>query len=144
MAQEDEVLLAAEAQLPGGDDEIHWSELESDSSEDVKYFPAAPASHDHGAGGSREPAPESPAAATVTESQVTQPSELTSLLQQLVTQQREDRIAQRRPGEPMRLSLQPFRGRLPESVLQPSSILLGLLTEFHRGQMLSFSRCSRA
>ena len=45
-------------------------------------------------GGSREPAPESPAAATVTESQVTQPSELTSLLQQLVTQQREDRIAQ--------------------------------------------------
>ena len=45
-------------------------------------------------GGSREPVPESPAAATVTESQVTQPSELTSLLQQLVTQQREDRIAQ--------------------------------------------------
>ena len=45
-------------------------------------------------GGSREPAPESPAAATVSESQVTQPSELTSLLQQLVTQQREDRIAQ--------------------------------------------------
>ena len=69
MAQEDEALLAAEAQLPGGDDEIHWSELESDSSEDVEYFPAAaPASHDHEAGGSREPAPESPAAATVTES----------------------------------------------------------------------------
>ena len=41
MAQEDEALLAAEAQLPGGDDEIHWSELESDSSEDVEYFPAA-------------------------------------------------------------------------------------------------------
>ena len=71
MAQEDEALLAAEAQLPGGEDEIHWSELESDSSEDVEYFPAAaPASHDHEAGGSREPAPESPAAATVTESQV--------------------------------------------------------------------------
>src|SRR6185503_4519536 len=33
VAQEDEALLAAEAQLPGGDDEIHWSELESDSSE---------------------------------------------------------------------------------------------------------------
>jgi len=94
VAQEDEALLAAEAQLPGGDDEIHWSELESDSSEDAEYFPAAPASHDHEAGGSREPASESPAAATVTESQVTQPSELTSLLQQLVTQQREDRIAQ--------------------------------------------------
>ena len=45
-------------------------------------------------GGSRELAPESVAAATVSESQVTQPSELTSLLQQLVTQQREDRIAQ--------------------------------------------------
>ena len=47
-----EALLAAEAQLPGGEDEIHWSELESDSSEDVEYFPAAaPASHDHEAGG---------------------------------------------------------------------------------------------
>ena len=78
VAQEDDALLAAEAQLPGGEDEIHWSELESDSSEDVEYFPAvAPASHDHEAGGSREPAPESAAAATVTESQVTQPSELT-------------------------------------------------------------------
>ena len=85
MAQEDEALLAAEAQLPGGEDEIHWSELESDSSEDVEYFPAAaPASHDHEAGGSREPALES-AAATVSESQVSQPSELTALLQQLVT-----------------------------------------------------------
>ena len=38
VAQEDEALLAAEAQLPGGDDEIHWSELESDSSEDDEYF----------------------------------------------------------------------------------------------------------
>ena len=94
VAEEDEALLAAEAQLPGGDDEIHWSELESDSSEDDEYFPAAPASHDHEAGESREPAPSSPAAATVLESQLTQPSELTSLLQQLVTQQREDRIAQ--------------------------------------------------
>ena len=95
MAEEDEALLAAEAQLPGGDDEIHWSELESDSSEDVEYFPpAAPASHDHEAGGSGEPAPPTSAAATVSESQVTQPSELTALLQQLVTQQREDRLAQ--------------------------------------------------
>ena len=93
MAQEDEALLAAEAQLPGGDDEIHWSELESDSSEDAEYFPAAPANHDHEAGGSREPAPSSPVAATVSESQVTQLSELTSLLQQLVTQQLKDRIA---------------------------------------------------
>ena len=41
MAEEDGALLAAEAQLPGGDDEIHWSELESDSSEDVEYFPPA-------------------------------------------------------------------------------------------------------
>ena len=56
VAQEDETLLVAEAQLLGGDDEIHWSELESDSSEDAEYFPAAPASHDHEAGGSREPA----------------------------------------------------------------------------------------
>ena len=95
VAEEDEALLAAEAQLPGGDDEIHWSELETDSSEDDEYFPAAPASHDHEAGGSREPRPSSPAAAaTVSESQVTQPSELSSLLQQLVTQQREDQIAQ--------------------------------------------------
>ena len=86
MAQDNEALLAAEAQLPGGDDEIHWSELESDSSEDDEYFPTAPASHDHEAGWSREPAPSSPAAATISESQVTQPSDLTSLLQQLVTQ----------------------------------------------------------
>ena len=33
VAEEDKALLAAEAQLLG-DDEIHWSELESDSSED--------------------------------------------------------------------------------------------------------------
>ena len=91
MAQEDEALLAAEAQLPGGDDEIHWSELESDSSEDVEYFPPTPASHDHEAGGSREPA--ELAVTTVSESQVTQLSELTSLLQQLVSQQREDQLA---------------------------------------------------
>ena len=30
VAEEDEALLAAEAQLPGGDDEIHWSEIETD------------------------------------------------------------------------------------------------------------------
>jgi hypothetical protein len=95
VAQEDEALLAAEAQLPGGEDEIHWSDLESDSSEDEEYFPApAPASHDHEAGGSGEPAPVTAATATVSESQVSQPSELTALLQQLVTQQREDRRAQ--------------------------------------------------
>ena len=35
VAEEDEALLAVEAQLPGGEDEIHWSELESDSSENV-------------------------------------------------------------------------------------------------------------
>jgi hypothetical protein len=51
VAQEDEALLDAEAQLPGGEDEIHWSEPESDSSEDEDYFPAAaPASHDHEGG----------------------------------------------------------------------------------------------
>ena len=133
VAQEDETLLVAKAQLPRGDDEIHWSELESDSSEDAEYFPAAPASHDHEAGGSREPAHSSPTATTVTESQVTQPSELTSLLQQLVTQQREDRIAQEEARRAHRLSLQPFRERLPESVLQPRSVLSGSLTEFHRG-----------
>ena len=60
VAQEDKALLAAEAHLPGGDDEIQWSELESDSSEDDEYFPAAPASHDHEAGGSREPPSASP------------------------------------------------------------------------------------
>ena len=93
VAVEDEALLAAEAQLSGGDYGIHWSDIETDSSEDDEYFPPAPASHDHEAGGSREPPPPSPVATTISESQVTQPSELTSLLQQLVTQQREDRIA---------------------------------------------------
>jgi hypothetical protein len=33
VAEEDKALLEAEAQLPGGD-EIHWSEIDSDSSED--------------------------------------------------------------------------------------------------------------
>ena len=47
MAEEDEALLEAEAQLPGGDDEIHWSDIETDSSEDDEYFPPAPATHDH-------------------------------------------------------------------------------------------------
>ena len=76
VVKEDETLLEAEAQLPGGDDEIHWSDIETDSSEDDEYFPPAPAAHDHEVGGSREPA-----VTTVSESQVTQPSELTSLLQ---------------------------------------------------------------
>src|SRR6185437_14993922 len=88
VAEEDETLLEAEAQLPGGDDEIHWSDIETDSSEDDEYFPPAPATHDHEAGGSREPA-----VTTVSKSQVTQPSKLTSLLQQLVNQQIEDRLA---------------------------------------------------
>ena len=58
VAEEDEALLAVEAQLPGGEDEIHWSELESDSSEDVEYFPvAAPASHDHEAWGVQRASP---------------------------------------------------------------------------------------
>ena len=66
VAEEYEALLEVEAQLPGGDDEIHWSDIETDSSEDDEYFPPAPASHDHEAGGSREPA--EPAVTTVSES----------------------------------------------------------------------------
>ena len=144
MAQEDKALLAAEAQLPGGDDEIHWSELESDSSEDVEYFPAAPASHGHEARGSREPAPSSPAATTVTESQVTQPSELTSLLQQLVTQQREDRIAQeeaRRAHEAQLAAIQREAARERATVEER---FVGLIDRVSQRQTLSFSRCSRA
>ena len=34
VAEEDKALLAAEAQLSGGDDGIHWSDIETDSSED--------------------------------------------------------------------------------------------------------------
>ena len=51
VAEEDVALLETEAQLPGGG-EIHWSEIDLDSSEDDDYFPAAPAAHDHEAGGS--------------------------------------------------------------------------------------------
>ena len=145
VAEEDEALLAAEAQLPGGDDEIHWSELESDSSDDVEFFPpAAPASHDHEAGGSGEPAPPTSAAATVSESQVTQPSELTALLQQLVTRQREDRLAQEEARRAHEAQIALFRERQPESVQRQRSVLSASLTEFHRGQTLSSSRCSRA
>ena len=145
MAEEDEALLAAEAQLPGGDDEIHWSELESDSSEDVEYFPpAAPASHDHKAGGSGEPAPPTSAAAIVSESQVTQPSELTSLLQQLVTQQREDRLAQEEARRAHEAQIAAIQREAARGVQRQRSVLSASLTEFHRLQTLSSSRCSRA
>jgi hypothetical protein len=82
---EDEALLQAEAGLP---EDLVW--LDSDTSEegDVDFFPDPE-------GGSLEPpvqsfVPSPPP--TVSEAQVTQPTELTDLLQQLIQQKREDRL----------------------------------------------------
>jgi hypothetical protein len=92
--EEDEALLEAEAQLPAT---VVWSDSDSND-EDKDFFP-----YDAEAGGSRAAPEETPklvAAPTISEAQVTQLSELTGLLKQLVsqqselaTQQRADRLA---------------------------------------------------
>jgi hypothetical protein len=72
---------------------------------------------------------------------VSQPSELTALLQQLVTQQREDRLAQeeaRRAHEAQLAAIQ------REAARERAATLSALLTESLRGQTLNSSRCSRA
>ena len=37
VAEEDEALLEAEAHLPGGDDEIHWSDIETELTSCTSY-----------------------------------------------------------------------------------------------------------
>jgi hypothetical protein len=83
--EEDEALLRAEAALP---EDLVWSDSDS-SEEDTNFFPDPE-------GELSEPPTQSSVLSPsplVSEAQVTQPSELTGLLQQLIQQQREDRLA---------------------------------------------------
>jgi hypothetical protein len=78
--------LQAEVGLP---EDLVWSDSDSSEEGDTDFFPDPE-------GGSSEPhvqsfVPSPPP--TVSEAQVTQPIELTGLLQQLIQQQREDRLA---------------------------------------------------
>jgi hypothetical protein len=78
--------LQAEAGLP---EDLVWSDSDSSEEGDADFFPDPE-------GGSSEPPVQSfvpSTALTVSEAQVTQPTELKSLLQQLIQQQREDRLA---------------------------------------------------
>jgi hypothetical protein len=83
---EDEALLQAEAGLP---EDLVWSDSNSSEEEDVDFFPDQE-------GGQSEPPTQSSVPSpppTVSEAHVTQLSELTGLLQRLIQQQREDRLA---------------------------------------------------
>jgi hypothetical protein len=76
---EDETLLQAEAGLP---EDLVWSDSDSSEEGDVDFFPDRE-------GGSSEPPVQSSVPSpppTVLEAQVTQPTELTGLLQQLLQQ----------------------------------------------------------
>jgi hypothetical protein len=83
---EDEALLQAEAALS---EDLVWSDSDSSEEEDADFFPDLE-------GGPSEPPTQSFVPSPpplVSEAQVTQPSELTGLLQQLIQQQSEDRLA---------------------------------------------------
>jgi hypothetical protein len=83
---EDKALLQAEAGLP---EDLIWSDSTSSKEHNVEFFPDPE-------WGSSEPPVQSSVPSpppTVSEAQVTQPFELTELLQQLIQQQREDRLA---------------------------------------------------
>jgi hypothetical protein len=83
---EDEALLQAEAGLP---EDLVWSDSDSSEEDDTDFFPDPK-------GGSSEPPVQSSVPSpppTVLEAQVTQSTELTCLLQRLIQQQREDRLA---------------------------------------------------
>jgi hypothetical protein len=78
--------LQAEAGLP---EDLVWLDSAASEEDDADFFPDPE-------GGSSEPpvqsfVPSPPL--TISEAQVTQPFELTGLLQQLIQQQREDRLA---------------------------------------------------
>jgi hypothetical protein len=76
---EDEALLQAEAGLP---EDLVWSDSDTSKEGDADFFPDPK-------GGSSEPPVQSSVPSpppTVSEAQVTQPTELTCLLQQLIQQ----------------------------------------------------------
>jgi hypothetical protein len=75
--------LQVEAALP---EDLVWSDSDSSKEDDANFFP------DLEGGPSESPTQSSMPSPPVSEAQVTQPSELTCLLQQLIQQQREDRL----------------------------------------------------
>jgi hypothetical protein len=78
--------LQAEAALP---EDLVWSDSDSTEEDDTYFFPDPE-------GGPSEPPTQSTVLSPpppVLEAQMTQPSKLTGLLQQLIQQQREDRLA---------------------------------------------------
>jgi hypothetical protein len=83
---EDEALLQVEAGLP---EDLVWLDSDSTEAGDTDFFPDQE-------GGQSEPPTQSSVPSPppiVLEAQVTQPSELTGLLQQLIQQLREDMLA---------------------------------------------------
>jgi hypothetical protein len=83
---EDEALLQADVALP---EDLVWLDSDSSKEDDANFFPDSE-------GGSSEPPTQSSVPnppPPVSEAHVTQPSELTGLFQQLIQQQREDRLA---------------------------------------------------
>jgi hypothetical protein len=83
---EDEALLQVEAGLP---EDLVWLDSDSTEADDTDFFPDQE-------GGQSEPPTQSSVPSPppiVSEAQVTQPSELTGLLQQLIQQLREDMLA---------------------------------------------------
>jgi hypothetical protein len=83
---EDEALLQAEAALPK---DLVWSNSDSSEEEETYFFPDSEGGPLEPHTQSSVPSPPPP----VSEAHVTQSSELTGLLQQLIQQQREDRLA---------------------------------------------------
>ena len=136
LEKEDEILAQAEAQ--GGDLQHIWSE--SDTSDSVEeYFPPPPSprQHDAEAGGSTAPPPPTPP--PVSEAQVSQPSELTSLLQQMVEQQRQDRLAaeQARAEQAARLvelqqQQQEMQRQIARERREDTDRLTGLIDQMHQ------------
>jgi hypothetical protein len=82
---EDEALLQVEAALS---EDLVWSDSDSSKEDDADFFPDLEGGPSESPTQSSVPSPPPP----VSEAQVTQPSELTCLLQQLIQQQREDRL----------------------------------------------------
>jgi hypothetical protein len=128
---EDEALLQVEAGLP---EDLVWSDFDTSEEGDADFFPDPE-------GGSSEPLVQSSVPSpppTISEGQVTQPTELTGLLQQLIQQQREDMLA----AEEARRASEARFAQLQQR--QQMRGLLAYLTESLNGRMHRYNRCSRA
>jgi hypothetical protein len=128
---EDEALLQAEAGLP---EDLVWWDSTSLEDDDADFFPDPE-------GGSSEPLVQSFVPSPppiVLEAQVTQPSELTGLLQQLIQQQREDRLAAeeaRRASEARFAQLQQEAARDRAAADERFAGLLNRVTQWQDAQI---------